>query len=106
MKKLSIIFFIAAFAAVIISFEGCSPNSSIPSTPLKSGEMETSVSPFGQFFASNTTAIDGPTTYFIAASIKDQAVVDSVVIHILVPKQAAFPYSVDIANDPIGVMDY
>ena len=106
MRKFNVILFIAAFAALLLSIEGCSPNSTTPVTPLKSGEIQGTVTPFGQFFADDAHATDGPTTYFIAASIKDGAKVDSVVLHILVPKQTVLPYSVDIATDPVAVLDY
>ena len=94
------------FAAFVFTIASCNSGTNPPITPLKSGEIQATVTPFGQFFASDTHVTEGPTTYFIAASIKDKNNIDSVVLHILVPKQTTLPYSIDVASDPVAVLDY
>ena len=96
------------FAAFVFTIASCNPATNAPIIPLKSGEFQATVTPFGQFFATDAHATDGggAMTYFIAASIKDAAKNDSIVIHILVPKQTTLPYSIDVASDPIAVLDY
>jgi len=93
------------FLGLSLFVSGCGPNSIIPDVPLKAGEMQATVNG-GDFFASDVQVTDGTTTYFIAASIKDKNNSDSVVIHILVPKQTTLPYTINVGQDDVAVIDY
>jgi hypothetical protein len=106
MRKISVSVFIAAVFVLCLDFEGCGPNATNPFTPLKSGEIQATISGLGQFYATDAQVTEGPTTYFIAASLKDKNGNDSLVIHILVPKQTTLPYTIDVSNDDVAVMDY
>lgn len=96
----------ALMFGVLLAISGCSPNAVVPITPLEPGEFQATISGLGQFYATHAQVTDGPTTYFIAATVKDKAGNDSLVIHILVPKQATLPYTINVSNDDVAVMDY
>src|SRR2546423_2668917 len=108
MKNIGLRFFAVAAVLMMLFVSGCKNNGiDLPVTPLKSGEIQATISPFGPFYATDCTVIDGgvANTYFIAATIKDEQGKDSLVIHILIPKRDS-SYTVNVQTDDVAVMDY
>lgn len=106
MRKFSVIFFIAAFAVLFISIEGCSPNSTIPITPLKTGEVTATISGLGSFYSTNAFADSSSNvTYHMRATIPG-ATTDSIVIDVVVTKKFPVGYTVDVSNDNFSSISY
>ena len=108
MKNTTFRFLTIAVMIMTLFIEGCKNNGiDLPTTPLKAGELQATISPFGPFYATDCQVTDGgvANTYFVAASVKDQNNNDSLVIHILIPKKTP-PYTIDVQNDDVAVMDY
>ena len=100
----------ALIISLSISLSSCGKDILGGDTPLKSGETQVTVSGTGQgtghFYATNTQVTEGSSTYFIVASVRSATNEDSLVIHILIPKQATAPYTVDVKSDATAVVDY
>lgn len=88
-----------------ITITGCD-KTIFPDPPLKSGEMQATISGFGSFFATDAVTKDAG-TYFIRASIPSSVpTFDSVVIAIVASKQVTTPYTIDFSTDATSSMDY
>ncbi len=106
MKKRSINFFIAALAAFVITLVGCSPNSTIPTVPLKTGEATATISGLGNFYSTNAFAdSNSNVTYHMRATIPG-SLTDSIVIDIVVTKKSPIAYTVDVSNDNFSSISY
>ncbi len=86
------------FAFVISS---CSPNSTTPEIPLKSDEMDATISGFGTFDALNTQVANN-SLYDIRGSLDN----DSLVVEITVSKQILVPYTIDVSADDFSSITY
>ncbi len=106
MRNYRINFFIAALAAVLITLDGCSPNSTIPTFSLKTGEATATISGLGTFNSTNAFADSSSNvTYHMRATIPG-AITDSIVIDIVVTKKSPIAYTVDVSNDNFSSISY
>lgn len=76
-----------------------------PDPPLKSKEMEATISGFGTFIASNAQTVNGSLTYSIHSSIQGEDSQDTLVFDIVVTKKSTVPYTIDF-SDANSSMNY
>lgn len=90
---------------MVFTITGCD-KTVFPDPPLKSGEMQATISGFGSFFADNARATNGSLTYAIRTSFKGQNNQDSLVFDFVITKETTVPYTIDFNNDANSSMNY
>ncbi len=104
MKKyfylLSAILLIAPFM-----FVGCD-NAIDSILPIQNNEVRANISDYGSFDSKDATTLSSQFTFDIKAPIKGESGEDTIVVTVLVPKQASAPYTVMVQNDDHARIDY
>jgi hypothetical protein len=104
MRKSSVLFVLLLIVSPII-FMGC-PNGLEPFLPLQNQEVRMTVSDFGSWDSKDATGIVNGSNYQIRAPYKGDSGQDTIVLTLVIPIQAATPYTIDVPSSSSALIEY